>query len=63
MVAALLEAGFEKATAHRPGLSHSTVKHHLSNARSEVDATTTAQFIWILALRLPDATDPNASDE
>jgi hypothetical protein len=38
--------------AHRLGLSHSTVKHHLANARSKVGATT-AQLVWILAPRLP----------
>ena len=36
MVAAVLVAGSEKAAAHRLGLSHSTVKHHLANARSKV---------------------------
>ncbi|GAC1664167.1 MAG: hypothetical protein NVS9B8_04100 [Candidatus Limnocylindrales bacterium] len=36
----------------RLGLSHSTVKHHLANARSKVGATTTAQLVWILAERL-----------
>jgi DNA-binding CsgD family transcriptional regulator len=30
-----------KAAAHRLGLSHSTVKHHLTNARSKVEAATT----------------------
>jgi hypothetical protein len=40
--------GSEKAAAHRLGLSHSTVKHHLANARSKVGATTTAQLVWIL---------------
>jgi len=35
VVAAVLVAGSEKAAAHRLGLSHSTVKHHLANARSE----------------------------
>ncbi len=63
VVAAVLDAGSEKAAAHRLGLSHSTVKHHLANARSKVGAETTAQLVWILAPRLPDATDPNASDE
>lgn len=29
VVAAVLSAGSEKAAAHRLGLSHSTVKHHL----------------------------------
>ena len=54
MVAAVLVAGSEKAAAHRLGLSHSTVKHHLANARSKVGATTTAQLVWILAPRLPE---------
>lgn len=55
VVAAVLLAGPEKAAAHRLGLSHSTVKHHLANARSKVGATTTAQLVWILGPRLPDA--------
>ena len=38
VVAAVLVAGSEKAAAHRLGLSHSTVKHHLANARSKVGA-------------------------
>ena len=54
MVAAVLVAGSEKAAAHRLGLSHSTVKHHLANARSRVGAETTAQLVWILAERLPE---------
>ena len=54
MVAAVLAAGSEKAAAHRLGLSHSTVKHHLANARSKVGAATTAQLVWILAPRLPE---------
>ena len=54
VVTAVIEAGSEKAAAHRLGLSHSTVKHHLANARSKVGATTTAQLAWILAPRLPD---------
>ena len=53
MVTAGLVAGSEEAAAHRLGLSHSTVKHHLANARSKVGATTTAQLVWILSLRLP----------
>jgi DNA-binding CsgD family transcriptional regulator len=53
VVAAVLAAGSEKAAAHRLGLSHSTVKHHLANARSKVGAVTTAQLVWILAPRLP----------
>jgi DNA-binding NarL/FixJ family response regulator len=54
VVAAVLAAGSEKAAAHRLGLSHSTVKHHLASARSKVGATTTAQLVWILAPRLPE---------
>ena len=54
VVAAVLVAGSEKAAAHRLGLSHSTVKHHLANARSKVGAVTTAQLVWILATRLPE---------
>jgi DNA-binding NarL/FixJ family response regulator len=54
VVAAVLETGSEKAAAHRLGLSHSTVKHHLANARSRVGAETTAQLVWILAPRLPE---------
>jgi len=53
-VAAVLVAGSEKAAAHRLGLSHSTVKHHLANARSRVGAAATAQLVWILAPRLPE---------
>jgi len=52
--ASRIPAGSEKAAAHRLGLSHSTVKHHLARARSKVGATTTAQLVWILAERLPD---------
>jgi DNA-binding NarL/FixJ family response regulator len=52
VVAAVLVAGSKKAAAHRLGLSHSTVKHHLANARSKVGAETTAQLVWILAPRL-----------
>ena len=54
VVAAVLAAGSEKAAAHNLGLSHSTVKHHLANARSKVGAVTTAQLVWILAPRLPE---------
>jgi DNA-binding NarL/FixJ family response regulator len=53
VVAAVIAAGSEKAAAHRLGLSHSTVKHHLANARSKAGATTTAQLVWILGSRLP----------
>jgi DNA-binding NarL/FixJ family response regulator len=59
VVAAVLVAGSEKAAAHRLGLSHSTVKHHLANARSKVGAATTAQLVWILAERLPDPGTPS----
>ena len=54
VVAAVLVARSEKAAAHRLGLSHSAVKHHLANARSKVGAETTAQLVWILAPRLPE---------
>ena len=54
VVAAVLATGSEKAAAHRLGLSHSTVKHHLASARSKVGAETTAQLVWILAPRLPE---------
>ena len=54
VVAAVLDAGSEKAAAYRLGLSHSTVKHHLANARSKVGAETTAQLVWILVERLPE---------
>jgi DNA-binding NarL/FixJ family response regulator len=63
VVAAVLVAGSEKAAAHRLGLSHSTVKHHLANARSKVGATTTAQLVWILAQRLPEPEGSAAADE
>ena len=61
--AAVLVAGSEKAAAHRLGLSHSTVKHHLANARSKVGAATTAQLVWILAPRLPEPEGPAETDE
>jgi len=57
VVAAVLVAGSEKAAAHRLRLSHSTVKHHLANARSKVGAATTAQLVWILGPRLPEPQD------
>ena len=55
VVAAVLIVGSEKAAAHHLGLSHSTVKHHLANARSKVGAEATAQLVRILAslLRIP----------
>jgi hypothetical protein len=57
----VLAAGSEKEAAHRLGLSHSTVKHHLANARSRVGAETTAQLVWILAPRLPEPSEPGGS--
>jgi DNA-binding NarL/FixJ family response regulator len=63
VVAAVIAAGSEKAAAHRLGLSPSTVKHHLANARSKVGVTTTAQLVWILAPRLPEAEGMARSDE
>ena len=35
---------------------HSTVKHHLANARTKVGAATTAQLVWILAPQLGEPT-------
>jgi DNA-binding NarL/FixJ family response regulator len=63
VVAAVLVAGSENAAAHRLGLSHSTVKHHLANARSKVGVTTTAQLVWILAPRLPEPDGMAQADE
>jgi DNA-binding NarL/FixJ family response regulator len=63
VVAAVLVAGSEKAVAHRLGLSHSTVKHHLASARSKVGATTSAQLVWILAPRLPEPEGKAHADE
>jgi DNA-binding NarL/FixJ family response regulator len=63
VVAAVLAARSEKAAAHRLGLSHSTVKHHLANARSRVGAETTAQLVWILAPRLPEPGGMAEADE
>jgi DNA-binding NarL/FixJ family response regulator len=63
VVAAVIAAGSEKAAAHRLGLSHSTVKHHLANARSKCGATTTAQLVWILGERLPEPDDWVQADE
>ena len=62
-MAAVLVAGPEKAAAHRLGLSHSTVKHHLANARSKVGAETTAHLVWILAERLPGPEGGDPTDE
>jgi DNA-binding NarL/FixJ family response regulator len=57
VVAAAVAAGSEKAAAHRLGLSYSTVKHHLANARTKVGAAATAQLVCILGLRLPEPDD------
>lgn len=63
VVEAVLVAGPGKEAAHRLGMSHSTVKHHLANARSKVGATTTAQLVWILAPRLPKPERMAEADE
>ncbi len=63
VVAAVLVAGSEKAAAHRLGISHSRVKHHLANARSKFGAETTAQLVWILGPRLPEAEGGALPDE
>jgi DNA-binding NarL/FixJ family response regulator len=57
LVAAVIAAGSGKAAAHRLGQSHSTVKHHLANARSKVGAATTAQPVWNLGPWLPRPED------
>ena len=62
VVAAVLAAGSEKAAAHRLGLWHSTVKHHLARARSRVGARTTAELVWILAERLPEPDGAGRTD-
>lgn len=53
VVAAVLEAGSEKAAARRLGLSHSTVEHHPGERAVQGGAETTAQLVWILAPQLP----------
>jgi hypothetical protein len=63
VVAAVVSAGFEKAAAHGLGLSHSTVKHHLANARPKVGATRTAQLVWRLAPRLPEPDEVTPTSE
>ena len=63
VVAAVLDAGSEEEAAHRLGLSHSTVKHHLANARSKVGVATTARLVWILAERLPEPNGLAGKDE
>ena len=54
----VLVAGSETAAAHRLDLSHSTVKHHLANARSKVGAATTVQLVcgsWRGGCRSPSS--------
>ncbi|MBF6606518.1 MAG: hypothetical protein IVW53_13170 [Chloroflexi bacterium] len=63
VVAAVLLTGSEKAAAHRLGLAHSTVKHHLANARCKVGARTTAELVWILGPRLPEPNDTAPADD
>ncbi len=63
VVTAILVAGPEKAAAYRLGVSHSTVKHHLANARSKVGATTTVQLVWILGPRLAEPEGVAPTDE
>jgi FixJ family two-component response regulator len=63
VAAAVVAAGLEKAAAHQLGLSHSTVKHHLANARSKVGAMTTAQLVWILGPWLPGPEDAAGTNE
>jgi len=57
------QGGSEKAAADRLGLSHSTVKHHLANARSKLGVETTAQLVWILAPRMPEPEGIAQADE
>ncbi|MDH4141862.1 MAG: hypothetical protein OEV61_04565 [Chloroflexota bacterium] len=63
VVAAVLVAGSEKEAARRFGRSHSTVKHHLANARSKVGAETTAGPVWILGPRLPEPEGEAPTDD
>ncbi len=63
VVPAVPAAGSEKAAAHRLGLSHSTVKHHLANARTKAGAETTAQLVWILTPRPPEPEGAAANDD
>jgi DNA-binding NarL/FixJ family response regulator len=62
VVAAVLVAGSEKAAAHRLGLSHSTVKHRLANARSKLDADGRArryaETTWPRSAARPTTTIP-----
>ncbi len=61
VIAAVLATGSEKAAAHSLGLSHSTVKHHLANARTRAGVATTAQLVWILGPRLPEPVSRDGS--
>jgi FixJ family two-component response regulator len=61
VVAAVLATGSEKAAVHRLGLSHSTVKHHLANARTRAAVATTAQLVRILGPRLPEPVSRDGS--
>ena len=63
MVAAVLAAGSEKAAAHRLGLSHSTVKHHLANARSKGGGGDDGAAGVILAERSPEPEGMAGADE
>jgi len=58
-----LAIAFFSGVVNRLGPSHSTVKHHLANARSKLGATTTAQLVWILAPRLPEPEGLARTDE
>ena len=53
--------GSEKAAAHRLGLSHSTVKHHLANARSKVGALEDLLSHW--GERVIDRLETDARDD
>jgi hypothetical protein len=59
----VLDVRIAKAAAHRLGLSHSTVKNHLANARSKVGVATTALLVWNLAPRLPEPEGMAQTDE
>lgn len=52
-----------QSAPYRLDLSHSTVRRHLTNARSLVGAVTTAQLVWILAQRLPEPEGGARTDE
>ncbi len=52
-----------RPSAHRLGLTHLTVKHHLANARSKAGVATMVQLVWILAARLPEPEGEVPADE